>query len=77
MKSLLESHGGGFRYDFVVSQTLKSVTSEPINRVFAIYFASKGRMDEFFSHPDYKEIKAKYFENSVEATTIISSYERA
>jgi hypothetical protein len=34
-------------------------------------------MDEFFSHPDYKEIKAKYFENSVEATTIISSYERA
>jgi uncharacterized protein (DUF1330 family) len=66
MRPLLEQHGGGF----------KNEEGRPINRVFAIYFKDKENMDMFFSHPDYLVIKAKYFEASVEATTIISSYDR-
>jgi len=76
MKPLLELHGGGFRYDFKVSEVLKNEEGRPINRVFAIYFKDKEQMEKFFSHPDYLVIKARFFEASVEATTIISSYER-
>ncbi|SME95031.1 DUF1330 domain-containing protein [Pseudobacteriovorax antillogorgiicola] len=76
MKPLLENAGGGFRYDFKVSEVLKNEEGRPINRVFAIYFPSKEKSDTFFSHPEYLEIKRKFFESSVEATTIISSYER-
>lgn len=76
MRPLLEMHGGGFRYDFVVSEVLKSATPAPINRVFAIYFGSEALKDALFANPEYKQIKQKYFETSVEATTILSSYER-
>ncbi len=74
MKPLLETYGGGFRYDFKVAETLKSATPDPINRVFAIYFKDQQSMEEFFSHPEYKKIKQEFFQKSVDATTIISSY---
>lgn len=77
MKPLLEQYGGGFRYDFKIQETLKSASPKPINRVFAIYFKDVASMEEFFSHPEYLKIKEEYFEKSVDATTIISSYERA
>lgn len=76
MAPILENHGGGFRYDFKVSETLKNEEARPINRVFAIYFADRENMNNFFSHPDYLVVKSKFFESSVEATTIISEYER-
>lgn len=76
MKTLLEEHGGGFRYDFVVSKVLKSEAQHSINRVFAIYFKDEENMNKFFSHPEYKKIKAEFFEKSVSGTTIISKYER-
>lgn len=76
MKPILENHGGGFRYDFKVLEVLKNEEQRPINRVFAIYFESKERMDQFFTNPDYLQVKSKYFNISVEATTIISEYER-
>lgn len=76
MRPLLEKAGGGFRYDFKVSEVLKNEEGRPINRVFAIYFGNKKLSEEFFSHPEYLKIKAQYFESSVEATTIISDYER-
>lgn len=76
MTPLLQDHGGGFRYDFKVSKVLKNDEGRPINRVFAIYFSDKESMDAFFSHPDYKEIKSIFFEVSVDATTIISEYQR-
>jgi len=62
MRPLLEKVDGGFRYDFKVSEVLKNEEGRPINRVFAIYFGSKAKKDQFF-------------EASVEATTIISEYE--
>lgn len=76
MKPLLERHQGGFRYDFKISEVLKNEEGRPINRVFVIYFGNKEQMERFFSHPDYQEIKKKYFEASVKDTTILSGYRR-
>lgn len=76
MRPLLEQHGGGFRFDFVVSKVLKADANHPINRVFAIYFKDEENMNLFFGNPEYKKIKAQYFEKSVTGTTIISQYNR-
>jgi uncharacterized protein (DUF1330 family) len=76
MTPLLETYGGGFRYDFKVSETLKNDEKRPINRVFAIFFKDKESMSSFFSNPEYLSIKKEFFEVSVEATTIISEYVR-
>ena len=76
MRPLLEKAGGGFRYDFKISEVLKNAEGRPINRVFFIYFGSKELSDQFFSDPEYLKIKSKFFEASVEATTIISAYRR-
>lgn len=47
MGPILEAYGGGFRYDFWIRETLKSESSDPIDRVFAIYFQDKPGMEEF------------------------------
>lgn len=77
MTPLLVAAGGGFRYDFVVSKVLKSESTHPINRVFAIYFKDRASKDAFFARPDYKEIRARHFEHSVQGTTVIAEHERA
>ncbi len=76
MKPILLSYGGGFGYDFRVSEVLLSEISSEINRVFTINFPSSERMEEFFSNSEYIKIKEAYFEASVGNTTIISSYEK-
>jgi uncharacterized protein (DUF1330 family) len=76
MTPILKSYGGGFRYDFKVSETLINDEGRPINRVFAIYFEDKNKMDNFFKDDQYAKVKAEFFEGSVEATTILSGYER-
>ncbi len=76
MTPILKNYGGGFGYDFKISEVLKAEVNEPINRVFTIYFESKESMDKFFADEKYLEIKKRTFENSVTSTTIISTYER-
>jgi uncharacterized protein (DUF1330 family) len=76
MTPLIKTYGGGFRYDFKVGKTLKNEENRPINRVFAIYFKDEESMDLFFTNSEYLNFKAEFFEKSVEATTIISAYER-
>ena len=76
MKPILRVHGGGFRYDFKISEVLSNEDGNPINRVFAIYFENEQRKDDFFSNPEYIEVKKEFFETSVESTTIISEYTR-
>jgi|JI8StandDraft_2_1071088.scaffolds.fasta_scaffold36644_2 uncharacterized protein (DUF1330 family) len=73
---LLGKFGGGFRYDFRVSQVLKSESHYDINRVFAIYFRDRTAADAFFTNPDYVAIKEQFFEQSVKSTTIIAAYDR-
>lgn len=76
MTPLLHACGGGFRYDFRVSEVLRSETDEPINRVFAIHFPDTATMDAFFADPDYVAAREAHFEPSVSAQTIIASYPR-
>ena len=76
MAPILASYGGGFRYDFKVDHVLVNEEGRDINRVFLIYFANEKKMNDFFNNEKYLEIKKKYFESSVSATTIISGYLR-
>jgi len=76
MKPILSKYGGDFGYDFKVSEVLLSETTNEINRVFTIGFPDRSKMDNFFSNTEYLEVKKKYFEGSVESTTIISSYNK-
>ncbi len=76
MFPILQSYGGGFGYDFKVSEVLKTEVDSPINRVFTIYFENGEAMNSFFANEKYLEIRKKYFESSVTSTTIISKYER-
>jgi uncharacterized protein (DUF1330 family) len=76
MTPLLIQHGGGFRYDFKISDVLKSENDAPINRLFAIYFKDKEQKEKFFSNTAYLEIKSKLFVTSVDSTTRISEYAR-
>ncbi len=74
MTSILLSYGGGFGYDFKISEVLKSKTEAPINRVFTIYFLNEDSMNSFFSNDEYLKIKERHFEKSVTDTTIIATY---
>ena len=76
MTPILESYGGGFGYDFKVSEVLKSQTKAPINRVFTIFFPDQDSRDSFFSNDVYLKVRQRHFEKSVTDTTIIATYER-
>lgn len=75
MLPILESLGGGFRYDFKISEVLTSETDNEINRVFIIYFPDKETSIKFFQNPDYLKIKEQYFVKSVASITNIAEYE--
>jgi uncharacterized protein (DUF1330 family) len=47
MLPILQTYGGGFGYDFKVSEVLKSEVEEPINRVFTIFFENEDAMNTF------------------------------
>lgn len=74
MKPILSSYGGDFGFDFLVSKVLLSQVDVPINRVFTIHFPDKTVAERFFSDSEYLQVKAQYFDSSVENITIISSY---
>jgi len=74
MFPILEKFGGGFSYDFKISEVLKSEVKEKINRVFIIHFQDEGSMDLFFSDKEYLDIKQKYFISSVSDVTEIARY---
>ena len=76
MTPILKTYGGGFGYDFKVSDVLKSKTEAPINRVFTIYFSNEDAMNSFFSNERYLRVKRRLFRKSVTDTTIIATYER-
>ena len=74
MGPILESFGGGFGYDFRIADVLRSESDVAINRVFTIRFPDRAAMDAFFSDPAYLEVKAQFFEPSVNGTQIIAQY---
>ena len=76
MMPILKTYGGGFGYDFKVSEVFRSEVEAPINRVFTIYFKDEESMNGFFADEKYLKIKNKYFIKSVRNTTIIAKYHR-
>jgi uncharacterized protein (DUF1330 family) len=76
MTPILAKHGGTFRYDFKVSEVLKSETPAPINRVFFLSFKDKEAHDAFFADPDNKQVRDKFFKPSVLNSTILGGYNR-
>ncbi len=76
MTPILLSYGGGFGYDFKISEILKSKTEAPINRLFTIYFSNEDSMTSVFSIEEALQIKARHFDKSVTDRTIIATYGR-
>ena len=76
MKPILTAYGGGFGYDFKVSEVLLPKACSEINRVFTINFPDNEKMEGFFSNLEYIKVKEAYFEGSVGSTIVISSYEK-
>ena len=76
MTPILVECGGGFGYDFKISEVLKSQTDNEINRVFTIYLPDEEAMQQFFSAQSYRAIRAKFFDSSVASTTLIAEYNR-
>ncbi len=74
MMPILNSYGGQFTYDFLVSKVLKSKSDEDINRVFVISFPDKTVQSKFFDDPAYLKVKKQFFEQSVEGVTVIAEY---
>ena len=75
MTPILKEFGGGFGYDFKVSEVLKSKEKEPINRVFTIYFPDDDAMNSFFANAEYLKIKERHFDQSVTDTTIMARWD--
>ena len=76
MIPILKAHGGGFNYDFRISEVLISQTENKINRVFTIYFPDKETSKKFFSSEEYLKVRKTYFDKAVDAVTIIAEIEK-
>jgi uncharacterized protein (DUF1330 family) len=76
MTPLLAEHGGSFRYDFRIEETLRAEADHPINRVFIICFPSAAAKERFFNNEQYMEVRRTLFDASVSDYTIIAEYER-
>ena len=74
MAPILRQYGGSFGYDFKVSEVLQSKSDNDINRVFTIRFSDEQAQESFFSDANYQTVKSRYFELSVNSTTIIARY---
>ena len=74
---ILHQHGGGFRYDFRVSETLTSQADHKINRVFTVFFPDRAKSEAFFAEPRYRTIRDTYFAPSVAGSTVLAEYELA
>lgn len=74
MAPVLARFGGGFGYDFVVSEVLESEVEAPINRVFTLTFPDRRAREGFFADPEYVAARAAFFVPSVGHTTILAEY---
>lgn len=75
MTPILESYGGAFGCDFVVSQVLKG--DAHINRVFTLSFPDRPSRDRFFADEKYRAVRAELFEPAVGRTVILGELEEA
>ncbi|MFA5668114.1 MAG: DUF1330 domain-containing protein [Balneolaceae bacterium] len=76
MKPILATYGGYFTSDFKVSEVLLADADKSINRIFSISFPDRLAMETFFSNPEYKLIRNKYFEGSVANSYVLATYNK-
>ncbi len=74
MKPILTRYGGAFQFDFRVNETLLSQATHPINRVFIIRFPDEQSHNAFFSDPEYVAVRTRFFNASVDGSTVIARY---
>lgn len=77
MTPILASYGGGFRYDLVVSHTLRSPATHPITRVFALYFRDRAARQAFFADPEYLAVREALLVPSIDGYTVIAEHDPA
>ncbi len=76
MMPILEEYGGSFRYDFRISEVLRSETSDAINRLFVISFPDAQTKNAFFADEAYAKIRREFFEPAVQTVTTLAEYDR-
>jgi uncharacterized protein (DUF1330 family) len=74
MTPILLRYGGGFGYDLVVSEVLKSESPRPINRVFTIFFPSRDTAERFFADAEYLRVRKELFEPALAAVSMLASF---
>ena len=72
MTPLLHGVGGDFRYDFLVSRTLRNEEGREINRVFVLRFPDRETKERFFADREYLAVRERWFVPSVGAVTLIA-----
>lgn len=75
MTPILESMGGGFRFDCEVSRVLKNEKGDAVNRVFVIGFPDRVTKERFFSDARYLDIRERWFTKAVQGVTRIGESE--
>lgn len=75
MRPLLETYGGGFRFDFEVTETFLG-PDHPVTRLFGIYIRDRAAREAFFADPAYLEIRRRHFDGAVDGFTVLAEYER-
>jgi uncharacterized protein (DUF1330 family) len=73
MTPILETYGGRFDHDFVVSHVLRSSGSDRINRVFALSFPNREARARFFGDERYRRVRAACFEPAVASRVELSA----
>ncbi len=76
MTPILESYGGRFRWDFQLSEVLKSDGEERLNRLFILSFPDAATKEAFFADERYLAVRAEHFDRSVAAVERIAEYPR-
>ena len=70
MTPILMRYGGGFGCDFVVAQVLIGPNPRT-NRVFTLAFPDRASRERFFADPQYRAVRARWFEQSVGAVEVL------
>jgi uncharacterized protein (DUF1330 family) len=76
MTPILESMGGGFRFDCEVSRVLKNEKGDAVNRLFVISFPDRAAKERFFSDPRYLEIRGRLFGMAVHGMIRLAEMEQ-
>ena len=72
MTPILQSLGGSFVYDFVVSKVLKG--DGRINRVFAISYPDRAARTRLYDDERYRAVRREFFEPAVASTTLLAEF---